>query len=71
MSAWMDDAVHIKIEIVELEAIGVGLGEVWVNQHSIHLLREYFNRVHDGFAIFLCKPPKITGNSHGEEAEFG
>lgn len=49
----MDDTIHVKVEIVEFDAIGVGKSEIRVRDDSIDGFRQVFERIHDSFAVFL------------------
>ena len=66
----MDDTVHIEVEIIEFDAIGIGLSQIRVGSDSVDGLRQVFEGIHDSFTIFLCKPPKVARNSHGAGSDY-
>lgn len=61
----MDDAVHVEVEVVELEAVGVGAGEVEgevgaVGADDGFLLHD----VGDGERVPVGEPPVERRNTH-------
>lgn len=47
VEAWMDDAVHVQIEVVKLHAIGVGLRRVHWYFNAIDNLGMLLNAIDD------------------------
>lgn len=61
----MDDGVHVEVEVVELEAVGVGAGEVEGERGAVGaddglLLHD----VGDGEWVSVGEPPVERGNTH-------
>ena len=54
MGTVVDDTVHIQVEIIEFDAIGIGLGQIWLDDLSIDLLRQVLKCVHHCLTILLC-----------------
>mmetsp|Transcript_57280 Transcript_57280/g.138394 ORF Transcript_57280/g.138394 Transcript_57280/m.138394 type:complete len:222 (+) Transcript_57280:564-1229(+) len=60
----VDDAVHIQVEVVIFDPIGVWLRSVWVYPLVVDELRHRLCRVHDGLGIPLHQPSVQPGHTH-------
>ena len=52
MGAWVDDSVHVKIEIIKLFTIGVGLGRIDRDLLPIDLSGALLNHGGDDLGVF-------------------
>ena len=55
MEAWVDDAVHVKVEVVELDAVWVGLRNVHRDLHITQNLCILFNAINYNFWVPACQ----------------
>ena len=63
----MDNAIHIKIEIVEFLAVGIWLGRI--DRYLSSILQRYWLVLHhwrDYLRIFARKPAESCRNTHEE-----
>jgi hypothetical protein len=59
----MDDAVHVQIEIIELDAIGIGKMCSHRHRNATHLLWFLHHTVQDDIWELLTQPSKEGGYS--------
>lgn len=56
MAAWMDNAVHIQVEIVELFAIGIGFCRINGNGVAIDYLWLLLDNLSDNLGELVWQP---------------
>jgi len=64
MAGRMDDAVHVQVEVVVLDAVRVGLARVGVHARVPDEFRHSFSSIHNGLGVSLHQPAVQPGNSH-------
>ena len=62
----MDDAVHVQIEIVKLNIVGIWLGRVNRRLDAIYYLSLFLDAVDDDRRKLPAQPTEKGRNSHGE-----
>ena len=60
----MNDPVHIEVEVVELEAVGVGLGGVDGDPDALDLDGLLLHHVHHHHRVLLRQPPVERRDTH-------
>ena len=71
MTAGMNDAIHVQIEIVKLHVIRIGFGRVNWGLDAIHHLRLLLHAMNDDGREFPAQPPEKGRNSHGGAGDGG
>lgn len=64
MKTWMYDAVHVEIQIVELDAVRVRLRSISGHPNSVNDRRRIFQHVDYWQWVPLDQPPVKRRNSH-------
>jgi hypothetical protein len=71
VEAGVDDAVHVEVEVVELEPVGVGVGGVHGHLDAVNLHALLLHHVHHHHRVLLRQPPVERRDPHhrgpGEE----
>lgn len=70
MEARVHDAVHIKIEVVELDAVRVRPARVDWNLDAIDDNGSFFADLHHREGVPIDQPPVESGNSHPDRCRF-
>ena len=64
MAARVDDAVHVEIEIVILDAVGILLRVVHRDLDAVDNARHLFNHLGRELAVLVGEPPEQRRNSN-------
>ena len=64
VEAWVDDPVHVEVQCIELDAVGVGPGRVGRNELPIDLDPVLLDDILYGARVALREPPACA-HSHG------
>lgn len=64
MKARVDDAVHVQVEVVELDAVRVRPGRVYWDPDPIDHYGSFFADLHHGKGVTVDQPPVKSRNSH-------
>ena len=51
VEAWVNDAIHVQVEVVKLNAVGVGLRRVHRDFHAVDELSMLLNAIDDYFWV--------------------
>ena len=65
----MYDSIHVKVEVVGLEAIGVGLSEVERKGLTVDCDRSLLDGISHDFGILLDQPTEERRNTHRERRD--
>ena len=64
MHAWVDNAIHVKVEIVKLNLVWIWLRKVNRNLDAIVLNLFFFENILDAFRVLVADPAKKGRNAH-------
>jgi len=64
VEAGVNDAIHVEVEVVELEAVGVGPGGVDGHADALDLDGLLLHHVHHHHRVLLRQPPVERRDTH-------
>jgi hypothetical protein len=64
MGTWVNNAVHVQVQVIHLLAIGVRARRVDGNLLSIYFLRQFLNHLRNDLRVLVGKPSEESGDTH-------
>lgn len=71
VEARVDDAVHVEVEVVKLDALGVGTRGVHGDGHAVDLLGVLLDDIHNDLGVPVAKGRGHTSQLEREVTEKG